>query len=183
MKKRLIFIVLALCLVFTGCSKAPSKAIDGLDWDKDWTTVGSLLGVEPRDGWTLQRSEDVLAAEGMYYYVWAKGEAITYTNEFEETVTSYPEEIHLILLEAPSEEQAASSLASWNELTEERYPDAAKSQATYAGQAFDLSSYDLGISASAQRGEYAIRIDIMAQDGAEPEPILADFLNQIHYAK
>lgn len=186
MKKRFAMILI-VCLLLTGCSKAPTKDIDGTPWSKDWTTVGSLLGVESRNDWTLNRKEDVLAAEGMYYYVWVKGDEITYTNEFDETVTSHEAEIHMLISESPSAEEAQKVSEQWEQLTRERYPEAEESQASFAGQDFSVSTYtsdpSRGASASALRDKCVIRVDVITMDGSAPEILLADFLNCIHYAK
>lgn len=188
MKKRILVLTLMFVLLLTGCStKLPEKDAAGNAWSADWTTVGSLLGVESRADWTLSRSEDVLAAEGMYYFVWTKGEAVTYTNAFEEEVTAHQAEIHLIVSESPSAEEAQKVAAEWEQLTRDRYPDAAESQATFSGQTFAVSTYAAdqshGASASAQRDTAVIRVDVVTLNDENPEMILADFLNVCHYAK
>lgn len=188
MKKRVFALILIFVLLFAGCSaKAPEKDAAGNAWSKDWTTIGSLLGVEPRADWTLSRSEDVLAAAGMYYYVWTKGDAVTYTNAFEEEVTAHQAEIHLILSESSSAQEAQQVAEKWEQLTQERYPDAQYSEDTFSGQTFSLSAYSAdnthGVSAAGLRGSAVIRVDVVTLNDEKPESILADFLNVCHYAK
>ena len=61
MKKTAIACALMLCLLLSACSaNPPEKTADGADWGADWTTVSAFLGVEPMDGWTVQRNEDML---------------------------------------------------------------------------------------------------------------------------
>lgn len=185
--KKQFAIILIVCLLLTGCSKSPANDVSGTPWGKEWTTIGSMLGVESREDWTLSRKEDVLAAEGMYYYVWVQGDEVTFTNEFEETVTSHTAEIHLILSESPSAEEAQKVAAQWDELTRERYPEAEESQAVFAGQEFTVSTYvatqSKGASAAALRDSCVIRVDVITLDDENPETILTDFLNICHYAK
>lgn len=187
MKKQFVLAVLIFCLLLTGCSKTPAKAVDGTPWNKEWTAIGSTLGVEAREDWVLSRQEDVLAAQGMFYYVWTKGDEVTYTNEFDETVTSHAAEIHLILSESPSDEDAQKIAGQWEELTRERYPEAEESRAVFAGQEFTVSTYTTeqskGASAAGLRGTGVIRVDVITLDDENPETILADFLNICHYMK
>lgn len=188
MKKRVFALTLIFALLLTGCSaKLPEKDTAGNAWDKDWTMVGSLLGVEKRADWVLSRSEDVLAAEGIFYFVWTNGDAVTYTNDFDEEVTSHQAEIHLILSEAPSAAEAEKTAGEWAQLTRERYPDAEESLANFAGQDFTVSTYTTeqskGATAAALRGSSVIRVDVVTLDGRDPELILADFLKVCHFAK
>lgn len=180
--KKTFAIVLMICLLLSGCGKAPAKDAAGNPWGSGWTMVGSVLGVEAQKDWTLRRGEDVLAAEGMFYYVWTKGEAVTSTNDSGETVTAYPAEIHLVLVETPSAGDAQSTAQQWDQLTQERYPEAEESAAVIAGQDFALSTYPNGASATGLRGTNAIRVDVITLGDEDAESILTDFLNTCHYA-
>lgn len=185
MKKTALIAVLVLCLVLSACGiQPPQKTAEGTPWDADWTTLGAIMGVDPLEGWTLQRSEDVLAAEGMFYNVWTAGEAVTYTNENGDEVTSYEAEIHLVAAESDSAQAAQQLADDWNALTVERYPDSRSTDEEYAGQAFTVSTHDLGASATGTRDRAAIRVDVIVQEGADRDPagILAEFLNHCHYA-
>ncbi len=177
---------LILCLLLAGCEqKLPEKAADGTPWEESWVTLGSCVGVETPEGWTVQRNEDVLAAEGMYYAVWTTGEALTYTNEAGDEITTHDAEIHLVVTESETPEDAAANAAELEGLTMERYPDAASSLEEYAGQRFQIWTYSDGASASAIRDTCVIRLDITALETYDRTAyeVLAEFLNHLHYAE
>lgn len=195
MKKTALVCTLIFCLMLSACgAKLPEKTADGAQWGKDWTTIGSALGVEPMDGWTVQRNEDVLAAEGTFYTSWTKGEAISYTNENGDEVTTYDAQIHLVVKEFDVPGDAELTVGLWQSLAEERYPNMEKSNGEYAGQSFEITAYpfpdgsgpaSLGASATGIRGNRAIRVDVVTLEDFSQEPldILAVFLERCHYAE
>lgn len=195
MKKTAILCTLMLCLMLSACSsQLPEKTADGAAWGKDWTTIGSVLGVEPMDGWTVQRNEDVLAAEGTFYASWTKGEAISYTNENGDKVTTYDAQIHLVVMELETAADAEKTATQWQSLAEERYPDMEKSTGEYAGQSYEIAVYPFpqgsgpaskGASATGIRGNLAIQVDVVTLEDFSQEPleVLADFLEHCHYAQ
>lgn len=195
MKKTAFLCTLILCLMLSACgAKLPEKAADGTAWGEDWTTLGDFLGVEPMDGWTVQRNEDVLAAEGTFYASWTRGEAIPYTNGNGDEVTTYDAQIHLVVMELNTSAEAEETAAQWQSLAEERYPNMEQSSEEYAGQSFEITVYPFpegsgpasqGASATGIRGNRAIRVDVVTlEDYAEkPVDVLADFLERCHYAE
>lgn len=195
MKKAAILCTLMLCLMLSACAnQLPEKTAEGGAWDKDWTTIGSALGVEPMDGWTVQRNEDVLAAEGTFYASWTKGQAISYTNENDDKVTTYDAQIHLVVMELETAADAEKTAAQWQALAEERYPDMEKYNGEYAGQSFEIAVFSFpagsspaskGASATGIRGNRAIRVDVITLEDFSQEPmeVLADFLEHCHYAQ
>ncbi len=195
MKRTAIVCILILCLMLSACGgKAPEKAADGAQWSKDWTTIGAFLGVEPMDGWTVQRNEDVLAAEGTFYTSWIRGEATAYTNDSGDEITAYEAQIHLVVMELDTPADAEQTAAQWQSLAGERYTDMKEATAEYAGQSFQVSSYSFpdgtgpnsrGASATGIRGNRAIRIDAVTLESfpEEPSDVLADFLEHCHYAQ
>ncbi len=177
---------LILCLLLAGCGqKLPEKTADGIPWEERWVTLGSCVGVETPEGWTVQRNEDLLAAEGIYYAVWSTGEALTYTNEAGDAITTHDAEIHLVVTESETPEAAAATAAELEGLTLERYPDAVSSEAEYAGQAFRIWTYGEGASAAALRGSCVIRLDVTALERFDRSPyeVLTQFLSCLHYAE
>ena len=68
-KAKMALIVGVLCLCLSGCGFAlpPEKAADGLDWDKNWVTVGRIIGVDTPDGMEAQENNEALEAQGMGY--------------------------------------------------------------------------------------------------------------------
>lgn len=195
MKKAAILCTLMLCLMLSACGgKLPEKTAEGGAWNKDWTTIGSVLGVEPMDGWTVQRNEDVLAAEGTFYASWTKGEAISYTNENGDEVTTYDAQIHLVVMELETAADAEKTAAQWQALAEERYPDMEKSNGEYARQSLQIATFSFpqgsgpaskGASATGIRGNLAIQVDVVTLEDFSQEPlnVLEDFLEHCHYAQ
>lgn len=195
MKKTALVCTLIFCLMLSACgNQVPEKTAEGEAWGEDWTTLGSFLGVEPMDGWTVRRNEDVLAAEGTFYTSWTKGEAISYTNENGDEVTTYDVQIHLVVQEFEIPGDAELTAALWQSLAEERYPNMEASNGEYAGQAFEITAYplpddsgpaSLGASATGIRGNRAIRVDVVTLESfpEAPSDVLADFLEHCHYAQ
>ena len=191
MKKKWMLFLLALCVSLTACASAPpERTADGLQWGSDWTTVGNLLGVEPKEGWTLSRSEDMLAASGTYYAAFIQGAPTTYENEEGQEVTVYDAEIHLVLM--LSGDDAEKTAGQWRELVAERYPDAEQSTAECTGKTVTISSYPfpagngpatLGASASLVHGGAALEVDVitLAEHPEKPAQVLADFLSRCHF--
>lgn len=191
MKKSIIIWISIFCLLLSGCGAAlPEKAADGTAWSEDWITLGNIMGVENIEGLTVERNEDVLAAEGMYYVVWTGGSSINYTNAEGNEVSAHELEIHLVAEENKSSDAAAAHAEAWKQLTDERYPDSEKREAQYAGQSFEVCTYSVsvpaaqGASATGLRGINAIRVDVIALDSysGDAAQILADFLSHCHYA-
>lgn len=195
MRKTAIVCILFLCLTLSACgAKAPEKAADGAPWGKDWTTIGAFLGVEPMEGWTVRRNEDVLAAEGTFYAFWTRGEAISYTNENCDEATTYDAQIHLVVMELDTPEDAEQTAAQWQSLARERYPDIEESNGEYAGQTYKIAVYPFsdgscpdsrGASATGIRGSRAIRVDVavLADFPEEAADVLTDFLEHCHYVQ
>lgn len=189
MKKYAVYFLL-FCLFLTACGiQPPEKTADGSPWQSDWENVGSLLGVEPMSGWTVQRNEDVLAAEGTFYTVWTKGNSFTYVNAIGDDVTGYDGQIHLVAIETTPEE-AKNNADMWEQLISDRYDGALKTSREYAGQTFLVSVYDFptgdftfhGASATAIRGNWAIHADVLTKED-NAQATLNDFWSHCHWAE
>lgn len=191
MRKTAIACILLLCLTLSACgAEAPEKTAGGEAWGRDWTTIGAFLGVEPMDGWTVQRNEDVLAAEGTFYASWATGEAKSDTGENGGEITTYEAQIHLVVMELDTPEDAAQTAAQWQSLARERYPDLEESN----DGSFQITTYSFpngsgpdskGASATGTRGSRAIRVDVVTRESFPQGPldVLTEFLNHCHYAR
>lgn len=191
MKKAAIVCILILCLTLSACgAKVPEKTADGEAWGGDWTTIGAFLGVEPMEGWTVQRNEDVLAAEGTFYTSWTRDEAISYTSENGDEVTTYDAQIHLVVMELDTPEDAEQTAAQWQSLARERYSNMEES----TDGPFQITTYSFpagsgpasnGGSATGIRGSRAIRVDVavLADFPEEAMDVLTDFLEHCHYAQ
>lgn len=195
MKKTGILLLLILCLTLCACGETlPEKTADGASWDEGWTTIGNFLGVEPNPDWTMQRDEDVLTTEWTCYCVWTQGEALTYTDEANNEITTYDAQIHLVIQEFEAPAEAEQTAQQWRSLAQERYPDLEQSAAQYAGQSYQISAYpfptgdgpaSLGASATGVRGSRAIQVDVVTLEDfpQTPSQVLADFLARCHYAE
>lgn len=187
--KKYLSLFLLLCLLLTACGpKVPEAAADGSVWQESWDTVGSLLGIEPMEGWAVQRNEDVLAAEGTFYTAWTKGDSFRYENAAGDEVVGYDGQIHLVVIEG-SPESTQSNAALWEQLIDERYADAVKSTQEFAGQEFSVAAYDFqagdvllhGASATAIRGDWAIHADVITKN-EDARAVLEDFWSHCHWA-
>lgn len=186
MKKISLVCCIILCLLLAGCGQTlPEKTVDGTPWEESWVIMGSYVGVETPQNWEVQRNEDVLAAEGMYYAVWTTGNAHTYTNDTGDEVTTYDAEIHMVVTESDRLEDAAATASELEALTLERYPNATSYTEEYAGQTFQIWTYSAGASATGIRDACAIRLDVTTQENfsLSPSQVLSEFLQQLHYAK
>ena len=191
MRKTAIACILLLCLTLSACgAEAPEKTAGGEAWGRDWTTIGAFLGVEPMDGWTVQRNEDVLAAEGTFYASWTKGEAASYPSENGGEVTAFDAQIYLVVMELDTPEDAEETAAQWQSLARERYPDLEESN----DGSFQITTYSFpngsgpdskGASATGTRGSRAIRVDVVTRESFPQGPldVLTEFLNHCHYAQ
>lgn len=194
MKKWVIPGILALLLLMTGCGRQlPSQAADGSPWDENWTTMGSVLGIETPEGWILRRNEDVLTANGMFYATWSSGEASTYLNKEEQEIEFYDGQIHLLLAEYDTPETAEENVQQWMAMAAERYVISESFSESCNGQEYamacytfkpDTNPYSGGVCAVGTFGRYAVNVELSWGDGLEGDPleILRDFLEHCHYA-
>ena len=187
MKKTILCIALSIILVcLSGCkAKGPTVAADGTPWSKDWTMVGSKVGVEdPGADFTIR---DVKGAKGMFFTSWSMGEAQ------DEKPGVYEAQIVLLLQEASSAESAQASVDEWLTLAGENYLVTDTAQQICNGQTFtvltynfpsDASSYARGASAFAVYGNCAISAEFACQDAFDGDAaeILTNFLEHCHYA-
>lgn len=187
MKKRIFCIVLSLCLVLCGCSmpETPDKAADGTPWGDDWTDVGVILGVEPVEGWTEQRSEDLLADVGMYFasWTWGQGEMDTEGNK------SYPAQVFLVL----SGSEPETLVSQWQTIAEQTYVTEPARTLEHRLGTFTLipyrfaqedASFDSGLSCLGIVNGYAVNLEFSCLDSAQldPEQIIIAFLDRFHFA-
>lgn len=189
--KKTAILCLILCLLLSGCASSalPETASDGTPWAKDWVNLGAILGVEPMDGWTSQRNEDVLAAEGMYFAAWSYGDPSQ--NDSGETV--YPAQIFLVISEQESDAEVSACLADWEALVQDRYTAGEAFEASCNSGDFDMIPYlfpedsgnfTSGMIALGSHGNYAINAELSCRDDftGDPGEVLTAFLKNIHYA-
>jgi len=144
------------------------------------------MEVDAPEGFTPMEYSDVLAADGVYYATWAKGEGRPYTNGDGEEAEVYDAQIYLLLSEKSSPENAQASLDELMELARSRYQIESTSTETCNGQDYTVMSfryeaednpYAQGAAAYGARGGCAVNVEVSSVEGG-PDPLTAlrDFL-------
>ena len=190
--KRAISMALLAILLLAGCADPSGPTNEELGWDKDWVRVGALLGVEPMDGFTLSENKDVMGIYGLYYATWTAGEAREYTNADGDEAQVYDVQIYVLLQRSGSVDEAQTAVEDWMARERETYEAGETLAETYAGQKFDLipllqagedNPYTHGAAAFGVRGDWAISVELLCQDGFEDDAqtFLTQFLSGLHY--
>lgn len=185
----------ALCLVLAGCGKLPDpeRAADGLDWDKEWITVGGVVGVDTPEGMTSRENNEALAASGMYYAAWSIGEGEPYTNADGQEAILYDAQVYLLLGGSKSEEEARNALEEWRGMAWEKYDVSGTAEETHNGQGFQIITYTVdseqnpygrGASAFGTYRNFAVNVEIACREEFDGDAgaLLAQFLDNCHYA-
>lgn len=191
--RRTAAMALLAALLLTGCAAQSGPSSEELGWEDDWTRVGTLLGVEPMEGFALNENKDALGPNGLYYATWTAGEGEAYTNADGEDSRLYDAQIYVLLQQFQDEAAARSELGSWQEREQSSYRSDEMETATYAGQSFELlpllqgregNPYSHGAAAFAVRDSWAICVELLCRDGYEgdAQALLGDFLAGFHYA-
>lgn len=195
MKKQLcLFLALGL-LGLSGCSPHyPDRAADGTAWDKDWTLLGSALGVEaPGDGLTLLDNNSILTGDDLYYAAWTVGEPTSYTNEDGKEVDLYPAQLYLLLCGCADGSYARQTMEDWLAREEETYTILETRTETHNDQEYtvliyecdsETNPYSRGASAFAVCGNYAVSAEFTCQEGYDQPAteVLSRFLDGCHYS-
>lgn len=194
--KKQYWVILCLCglLGLTGCgAPAPDTDADGTAWDKDWVTIGNIMGVETPEGMTFRENSDALSAKGMYYATWSIGEAVSIVNENGEDAQIYDAQVYLLLAGYDDTAKAEQAAAEWLDMAAGQYAVETTTAETLAGQAFTVITYTYtsetnpyaqGASAFGTYGNFAVSVELSCQEGFDGSAleILADFLEHCHYA-
>lgn len=196
MKKRMVFAVLAALglALLAGCSAPPAQAADGAAWSEEWTTLGSVLGVEtPENGLVLQDNNTALAAADMYYACWTAGEPDAYINEDGDEVQLYDARLDLLVCGCKNAEDARATIAEWQARQQETYTLGEGAAESFNGQEYTVTAYacgsetnpySRGVSAFTVAGSYAVSAELNCREGfagSETE-MLAEFLARCHYS-
>lgn len=194
MKKAIRFILLCTALAcLSGCgSKIPAMAADGTSWDKDWITLGGVLGVE-KPGHELTLRDDK-AARNMCYTAWSIGNAQPYVNSSGEETNLYDAQLVLLLMGSSTVEEAQMNMEEWLDLATNNYSVTNTAQQIYNNQEFTVltytfpsnaSPYTHGVSAFTVFDTWAISAEFVCQDTfvETAQTILSDFLAHCHYAE
>lgn len=185
----------ALCLSLTGCGTPlpPEKAVDGLDWDENWVTVGNIVGVDAPEGMTHRENNEALSANGMYYATWSMGDSESYINEDDEEVQLYEAQVYLLLGGYQSQQDAENTLNQWTDMARLQYDIDQTFEATYNGQNFTIITYEFdseknpyarGASAFGIYCNYAVSVELTCREkfDGDAAQLLGEFLDNCHYA-
>ena len=193
--KKLLCFLLPICLLgLSGCAQYPDRAADGTEWDKDWTMLGTVLGVEePGDGLTLQDNNSVLTGDDLYYAAWVSGETSSYINEDGDEVDVYDAQLYLLLAGCADEAYAGRNMGDWMARERETYTVTETRTEICNGQEYtvliytcdsETNPYSRGVSAFTVYENYALSAELACREnytGQELE-VLLRFLEGCHYS-
>ena len=193
MKKALCLGLFALFLLLSGCGKQPEDRHP--EWDEDWTRFDDLMAIEAPENFRPGEMNDALAVNAIWYAVWNGGtEPRMFTNAEGQEASVYDAQIFLVLKGFDSEEEAKANLADWIEREAQSYETGEFRSISAAGQVFSVrpllrakaeNPYARGAAAFAVRGKLALSAELLCAEGfkGDPDEILAQFLNGIHYGE
>ena len=195
MKKRLSLLVLALMMTLTACSgKYPDRAADGTAWDRDWTILGTVLGVEdPGGGFELTENPVVLTGEDTHYAVWSLGEGEIVTNAAGKEATVYNAQLYFLLCGCRDGDYAMQTVEAWMERQRAVYDITVTDEAACNSQTYTLLHYNTrsednpyarGVLAFAVAGRYAVSAELTCRQNwvGDEAAVLTQFLNGCHWA-
>lgn len=192
-KKNGALLLLCLLLFLTGCVSEPTETVDGQKWQKDWTKIGTSLGIETPSGLTPLDNKEALAADGLYYATWVAGNSVPYENSEGDTIDLYDAQLYLLVSETMDKESAEKSCKTWLASAEERYKILEKDTVTCNGQSYTLITYDCigedtpyhrGVSAFGYSGANAVCAELTCLENYNEDltQLLTEFLNGCHYS-
>ena len=194
MKKLCCLLLSVLLFCLTGCSGYPERAADGTEWDRDWTLLGSVLGVEaPGDGLVFLDNNPILTGDDLYYATWAVGEPTTYTNEDGDEVDLYSAQLYLLLCGCSDSSFAQQTMEEWIQKEEDTYTVSETRTETRNGQEYTIliyecgsetNPYSRGAAAFATYGNYAVSAELACQENysGQAAEVLMRFLDGCHYS-
>ncbi len=190
MKLKVLSLLLAVSLILCGCGSDSLPA----DWQEDWAVIAPFLAAEPMECFVFGESDDILGISGVYYAAWTNGDAREFTNAQGETTTIYNSQIYVVAQEFPTEEEARTALNQWLAREKQNYETGAESTATFGGQEYTIlpllsgsenNPYGFGCAAFTIHGSNAICVELVCSDTftAEPQSVLEEFLQGLHYSE
>lgn len=189
MKKLKFFPVLCIMILLCGCT--PFTTDNSLVQDGQ-VHIGRSIHIDPPKQLTFCESNDVLAADGLYYATWTDGNSVPYKNSDGDTVDLYDAQLYFLASECPDAKKAEENSNSWLLAAKENYQVYSEKTITCNDHSYtvisytctgDTTPYDHGISAFATCGTDAVCIELTCIEGytEDLEPILTEFLNGCHF--
>ncbi len=194
---RLTALAAALALLLGGCESYPEKAADGSDWNREWTILGRVAGVEtdPGHGFVLSENPVVLTGSDSYYATWAVGEARPFTNEEGRETDLYDAQVYMLVYgnDVRKGEDPQGTLKDWMDRERDSYQILDERTLDIGGQSYqvldykvvtDSNPYSRGTSAFTVYGDYTITVEAAGTEEYEEDTarVLADFLSACHYS-
>lgn len=186
---------LAMTLSACGEGQYPSKALDGVEWDKDWTILGTVLGIEdPSDmGFILDENPVVLTGDDTFYASWSCGEGREYVNAEGKDSTVYDAQMYVLLYGCADEGSAQEAFKEFTDRERNIYTitDEAEWEANceaYAVLTYETASesnpYHHGAVAFGVFQNYVVSAELTCGEefGTNAEALLQNFLGRIHYS-
>ncbi len=188
LRKLLIAILISLaslCVLTAVVARLPPyRAADGTKWDRNWTSVGALVGVEPVEGWTLSYANEEAA-------MWIAGAGTEMDRDGDGVADA---KIHMSLCGEITTELAEKwTLDGISTFTDPDIYDVERIfSASFNGQEFALVVYECRpgdhpygreISAFGTFGKHSINVGIECQEAFESDALttLTSFLEKCHY--
>lgn len=197
-RKGLLALVLAGLLCLTGCSEGvyPDKALDGTAWDKSWTMLGSVLGMEDltKSGFTQEENPVVLTGDDTFYATWSFGEGQAYVNAEGKDATLYDAQLYILLYGCGDEASAEDALTDWTKREEEVYTVTRTEDTEVNGISYSILSYEVksednpyhhGAVAFGMYENYAVSVELTCAEGIfadDADSVLLDLLSDCHYS-
>ena len=186
----------ALALLLGGCESYPEKAADGSDWNREWTILGRVAGVEtdPGHGFVLSENPVVLTGSDSYYATWAVGEARPFTNEEGRETDLYDAQVYMLVYgnDVRKGEDPQGTLKDWMDRERGSYRVQEEREETRNGQPYSMLIYDCGsaanpysrgISAFGLFGNYVVIAELTCTEDfqGDEQALLGSFLDGCHY--
>ncbi len=192
--KRIWIGLLLLALLLAGCGEPEADLHP--EWPEAWLRFGNLMAMETPADFTLGEYNDVLSPEGIWYVMFNCGsepKTLPGEKEGEETVY-YDAQLFLVLKECGSEAEARANVRDWEAREGQNYTMGDRRELDAAEQSFAFypllsgregNPYTHGAAAFAVRGELAISAELLCTEdfAGDPQAILEQFLNGIHYGE
>ena len=192
--KRIWIGLLLLALLLAGCGEAETDLHP--EWPEAWLRFGNLMAMETPADFTLGEYNDVLSPEGIWYVMFNCGaEPKTLPGEQEgEEIVYYDAQLFLVLKECGSEAEARANVRDWEAREGQNYTLGERRDLDAAGQSFAFypllsgregNPYTHGAAAFAVRDGLAISAELLCTEDftGDPQAILEQFLNGIHYGE
>lgn len=190
MKRKMLSLILSLCLLLVGCGSVSPPA----DWDESWTVIAPFLAAEPMEDFTFGESDDILGLSGVYYATWTNGDARPFTNADGEDTVIFNSQIYVVAQECRTEADAQQNIAAWKAREKQNYQILEEFGITLNGRDYIMltmtsgsegNPYGFGAAAFTVSGTNAICLELVCSDTftGSPQVLLEEFINGLHFSE